>query len=1021
MNKLITKIILTVGLLFSALIVYAQPRTTGKVVDESGQPVIGASVIEKGTRNGSITDMDGNFSLQVKRGAVLVVSCIGYATVELPESPNMTITLKENNEMLDELVVVGYGVQKKSSLTGAISSVKSEDFENRTVTNAQEALQGKVAGLNLVTTDAAPGSTSTIRIRGISSNASTSPLYVVDGVRMNNIDNLDPNVIESMEVLKDAASAAIYGAEAGNGVILITTKKGSKGATRVSYDFQYASQSLGHIPTLLNAEEYVEFMLESQAYTETDINGNWDGVTDTDWISASFENSALVKHTLSMSGGNENGNFFLSLGYSTNDGIAVGNKDYYTRYTAAINAEHKIKPWLTVGTTNNLSYSRTSHISADGGTGSILADSFNADPLTKPLYRLDEFTDHMREMYDLGYNLLTNEDGLYYGCPMVTYCMNPLERIAVENDYSNSASIKGTFYGNVNLLPGLVFTSRFGYSLGYGHSSSYEIPYYASADNVNLYVGLDAKNSSSIGYQWENFANYSASFGDHTFSAMLGMSVEQKSSDYVSGGLEPNNEDAVLMNDPKFFYLKYASASSTKSVDGVLARSSKLSYFGRVGYEFRNKYLLQATLRADAADLSYLPLQTRWGYFPSVSGGWTVSEEPFFSPLKNIVEFMKIRLSWGQNGSLASLGGYLYSTDILTKGYYPLYSDNLNGVIAAYPSTMGNNELKWETSEQFDAGLDMRFFDGRLTVGADYFIKYTKDLLVSNTTPSLEIGGETSPINAGDVVNKGFEFEASWKGAIGRNFTYGIRGNFATLHNMVTYIDPSLERISGASWANNTVITYFEKGYPIYYMRGWRFAKIDETTGDPLFYTADNELTASPTDSDKTMIGDGMPDLSYGLTLNLGYKGFDFTVFCNGTHGNDIFMAYTRHSNLTSNRVKSVWYDDRWSADHTDAAHPRAGAGNLDKYTNSDAMVFDGSYFKIKQIQLGYSVPRKALRTINMSRARIFTSFEDFFTFTSYPGFDPAVASSSSKNGMGIDRGAYPASRKVVLGINVEF
>ncbi len=1010
-----------VCLLLGSFAAFAQVHTSGRIVDENGEPLAGASVVELGTRNGSISDLDGTFHLTVKPKAVLQVAFFGFKTVEVPAARRMEIVMEEDRLTLDDVVVIGYGQQKKSSLTGAISSVKSDDFENRTVVNAQEALQGKIAGLNLVTTDAAPGSTSTIRIRGISSNASTDPLYVVDGMRMSNIDDLDPNVIESMEVLKDAASAAIYGAEAGNGVILITTKKGSRGNVRISYDFQYASQSLGHMPQLLNAKEYVEYMLESEAYTQYDIDNNWNGKTDTDWIGEAFENSSLQKHTLSLSGGNDRGKFFLSLGYSANDGIAVGNKDYYNRYTGAINAEYKLKPWLTAGTTNNLSYSKTSVISATGGTGTILADAFNADPLTKPFYAQNEFTAHMQELYDLGYNLPRTADGLYYGCPMVTYCMNPLERIEMENDYSSGTSLKGTVYGNLNLFKGFVFTSRFGYSIESKHSTSYETPYYASADFNNPYFKMSSENRSSVGYQWENFANYSREFGSHTVNAMVGMSVEERSTDNVKGSLDPNGEDAVTVNDPKFYYLDYASASANKSVGGDNSRSAKLSYFGRIGYEFRNKYMLQATLRADAADLSKLPLQTRWGYFPSVSGAWVISQEPFFSPLKEAVDFMKFRLSWGQNGSLASLSGYKYSTDIKTSGYYPLDPDNLSGVIAAYPATMGNNELRWETSEQFDAGLDMHFFDGRLAFDADYFIKKTRDLLVSDTTPSLEVGGATSPINAGNVLNKGFELELAWKSSVGKDFTYGIRGNLATLSNLVTYVDPSLERIEGSSWAKGTVVTYFEEGYPIYYMRGWRFSHIDEATGDPLFFTADNELTPSPTDSDKTMIGNGMPDLTYGVTLNAAYKGFDLTVFCNGTQGNDIFMAYTRYSNLTSNRVKSVWYDDRWTSGNTAASHPRAGANNLDKYTNSDAMVFDGSYFKVKQIQLGYSIPRKLLQAIHMNRARIYTSFEDFFTFTSYPGFDPAVASSSAKSGMGMDQGAYPASKKIVFGINVEF
>jgi len=1009
---------------------YAQNVITGKVVDEGGLPVIGASVIEKGTSNGSVTDMDGAFTLRVHQGATLSFSCIGYVGVEAAASSNMTVVMNEENLMLDELVVVGYGVQKKSSLTGAISSVKADDLENRTITNAQEALQGKVAGVNLVTTDASPGASSTIRIRGISSNASTDPLYVVDGVRTSGIDDLDPNVIESMEVLKDGASAAIYGAEAGNGVILITTKKGSKGKTKISYDFQYASQSLGHTPELLNAKEYVEYMLESGALSQAAIDGQWDGKTDTNWFKEAFENSKIVKHTLSLQGGNKDGNYFLSLGYNTNDGIVTGDKDYYKRLTATINADYRIRPWLTVGTTNNLSKSDRSTLPTTGNADSILKDCFDNDPLTKPFYSENELPANMQTALGLGYNLLKNEDGLYYGIPLADDKITAVERVAVNNNTSTDFRMQGTIYGNLTPINGLTITSRFGYTLGGTRSTTVNIPYYAQSNAKRDFLTMNSQNRTSISYQWENFANYSHTWADaHTLTAMVGMSFQKSSTDYTKGSLDSNNEDALTQNDPLFWYLNYASSSSTKSVDGEELTTTKLSYFGRLGYDYKGKYLLQATLRADAADLSYLPLATRWGYFPSVSAGWTVSREPFFEPVKDVISFMKVRLSWGQNGSLASLGNYKYSTDITNSGYYPLDPNNLSGTITAYPSSMGNDELRWETSEQFDAGLDMRFLQDRLTLGADYFVKLTKDLLIDGVKPSYEIGGTTSPINAGDVRNNGLELELSWRDRIGSDFNYGIRANIATLHNIVTYIDPSLTRIEGARWgagAGGTVITYFEKGYPIYYFRGFRFAGIDQETGFPLYWVKDENgedvTTMSPSSEDKEMLGKGMPDATYGITLDMSYKGFDFTVFGTGAFGNDIWMVYTKQDGSTLNRLKKVWFENRWTPENkTGATVPVSSGFEMGSYCNSSAMIFSGSYFRIKQIQLGYTFPRKVLDKIFLNKARVFCSLEDFFTFTKYPGTDPVVAASNSVNGMGVDQGAYPSSKRVVFGINVEF
>jgi len=1013
-------------MLLAGALVHAQSGISGTVVDENGLGVIGASVMQKGGQNGTITNLDGEFTISVDNGTVLVFSCIGYEDVEATAAPGMRVVMKESNLELDELVVVGYGVQKKSSLTGAISSVKADDLENRTITNAQEALQGKMAGVNLVSTDAAPGSSSTLRIRGISSNASTSPLYVVDGVRMNGIDDLDPNVIESMEVLKDGASAAIYGSEAGNGVVLITTKKGTKGRTRINYDFQYATQNLANMPTLMNASEYAEYMVESGALSQSDIDLNWDGSTDTNWFDIAFEPSKIVKHTLSLQGGNESGNYFLSLGYNSNDGIAVGDKDYYKRLTVTVNADYKIKPWLTVGTTNNISKSDRSSVKSTGNASSILKDAFNADPLTRPSYAEGDVTPHMQELLNAGYNLLRDENGLYYGCPLVADSMNPLERIAVLNDTSSDFRMQGTIYGNLTPVKGMTITSRFGYTLGGDRSTNVNLPFYVSNNQYNDYVSMSSKNGTSISYQWENFVNYTHTWANvHTLSAMAGMSFIKSSSDSVQGELTANNEDAVTQNNSLFYYLNYASSSAIKTAKGELNESAKLSYFARLGYEYNGKYMLQATMRADAADLSYLPLPTRWGYFPSVSAGWTISREPFFESIKNVVEYMKLRASWGQNGSLASLGNYKYSTDITQKGYYPLYADNLSGVIASYPSSMGNDELKWETSEQLDLGIDMRFLQDRLVMGADYFIKKTKGLLIQGATPSYEIGGTTSPINAGNVENKGFEFEFSWKDSIGKDFNYGIRGNLATLDNKVTYIDPSLTRINGATWGRGDVLTVFEKGYPIYYFRGWRYAGVDEASGEPLFWVKDadgNDVkTLSPSEDDKTMIGKGMADLTYGITINLSYKNFDFSIFGSGSVGNDIWMVYTKSDGSEFNRLRNVWYEDRWTSSNTTASHPKAGATQTTYYANSDAMVFDGSYFKIKQIQLGYSLPGIILKKISVNRARMFCSLEDFFTFTNYPGFDPALAASGATNGLGIDQGAYPTSRKVVFGINVEF
>jgi TonB-linked SusC/RagA family outer membrane protein len=576
-------------------------------------------------------------------------------------------------------------------------------------------------------------------------------------------------------------------------------------------------------------------------------------------------------------------------------------------------------------------------------------------------------------------------------------------------------NINGSIYGDFTPLKGLTVTSRFGYRLAGTRSSSTSLPFYGNGVQSRDYLDFSAGSSTSIYYQWENFANYMKQFGGHTVTAMVGMSFQKSSSDNVNGSLTANGEDALKKNDPLFYYLNYANASATKGVSGETNESTKYSYFGRLSYDFMGRYLLQASLRADAADLSKLSKKTRWGYFPAVSVGWTISEEKFFAPLKKAFDSLKFRASWGQNGSLSALGGYSYSTDMALGGLYP-FSSGINYTQAAAPSTMGNDDLKWETSEQLNFGFDGILMGGRMTFGIDYFIKKTKDLLVWGTTPSLIIGGSTSPMNAGNVENKGFEFELGWRDHIG-DFNYSIRANLSTLSNKVTYIDPSITRLSGSNFHTYT-ITYFEKGYPVYYFRGYKFAGIDKETGNPLFEDLDGDGKVS--DGDLTYIGDAIPDFTYGLTLTAAYKGIDLTVFGTGSHGNKIFNCINRPDYAASNRLKEVFYDNRWTVDNPNGTVPRAGANDMDKYATSSALVYDGSFFKIKQIQLGYTLPKSLINKVALSHARIYASLDDFFTFSKYPGFDPEAATNST-SGMGIDKGGYPTSKKVVLGLNIEF
>lgn len=1000
------------------LFAQGQIRVSGTVLDVNKEPMIGVSVLEKGTTNGTITDIDGRYSLSVNQGSTLVYSYIGYIAQEKSAvAGTLNITLLEDAQALEEVVVVGYGVQRKSSVTGAISQVKAEDIQNRTISNAPAALQGKTAGVQVIQTSAAPGASPTVRVRGYSSNVSSNPLYVVDGVRLSDISGIDPNDIESMEVLKDAASAAIYGAEAGNGVVLITTKKGKAGQGKITYDFQWSSQSLARIPKMLNAEQYIEYMVEANTFTEDYLLKTWDGVTNTAWTDAAFEDSQMQKHNISFTNGGDKGNYYLSLTYLDNNGIVKGDADVYKRLTATINAEYEIKPWLKVGTTNQIEKYNVRSVSINNEYGSLLTSILQLDPLTPDTYTYENLPQHMLSELNSGKHLLQDGKGNYYAVSNYFAGEQYHPMIMRDNNIGKNSgfNVNGSIYADFKPIKDFTFTSRFGYRLSGTRASSTSLPFYGNATQNRDYVGQDNTSSTSIYYQWENFANYMKTFGWHTVSAMVGMSYQESTYDYVNGSLTANGEDALKKNDPLFYFLNFGSASATKGVGGELTRSAKLSYFGRVGYEFAGRYMLQASLRADAADLSKLPSTNRWGYFPAVSAGWSVSEERFFEPLKNKINALKLRASWGQNGSLAALSGYAYSTDMALGGIYPFAPGNTY-ITSAAPSTMGNDQLKWETSEQINVGIDARFLRHRLTFSVDYFDKKTKDLLVYGTTPSLIIGGSTSPMNAGNVSNKGWEFELGWRDHVG-DFHYGIRANLATLKNKVTYIDPSITRLSGVNFHTST-ITYFEEGYPVYYFRGYKFKGVDPVTGNPTFHDLDESGDLS--DGDLAYIGDAIPDFTYGITLTAAWKGLDLTVFGTGSQGNDIFNCINRSDFAASNKLREVFYDNRWTASNTTGSVPRAGATNMDKYQVSDALVYDGSFFKIKQIQLGYTLPAKWMKKIFINNLRVYGSLDDFFVFTKYPGFDPEAAANST-SGMGVDKGSYPGSKKVVLGFNLEF
>ena len=1006
--------------LSTAVAAFAQGAVvTGRVLDEQNEPMIAAGVMQKGTTNGTVTDLDGAFRLVVPKGATIVVTTIGYLPQEyvITGDTNLEVKMELDTQMIEETVVVGYGVQKKSDVTGAISQVKSEDIQNRTITSPESALQGKTAGVQVFSNSARPGASPSIQVRGISSNGSSNPLYVVDGRRTNSIAGIDPNDIESMEVLKDGASAAIYGAEAGNGVIMITTRRG-QGEGKISYSYQLTSQSLNHVPKVMNAEQYMQYFIENGRYNVQDFYANWDFKTNTDWLDYSYENSLMQHHNLSFSAGNDRGNLYVSAAYLDNNGMFVGDADVYKRITFMVNGAWKFKPWLEIQTNNQVEYYQSRSVSEGSDYGSAVLSALQLDPLTPPTYAPDQLPDYMQSFLDAGRNLLKDENGNYYAASFFNPSENVNPRIMRDRSYSDSHgfNINGSTALNFTPVRGLTLTSRLGYRFTSYDSYGYSLNYYINQNAYQNYIGLSGSDGNSMYYQWENFANWNQNFGKHSVNLMLGTSFSNSRSFSMSGSYRGSDDDlGVTQNDPLFYYFGSHSANAVPSVSGATPTiSRKLSYFARANWNYLNRYNVQASFRADAADLSILPRPRRWGYFPSVSVGWTLSEESFFAPLKNVVNFAKFRASWGQNGSLAGLSGYRYANVIASTGNYPT-GNGLEYLLGYAPSSTGNEELKWETSEQLNFGLDLRFLRDRLTFSADWFNKTTKDLIVTGITPSTVVGVAASPVNAGNVRNTGLEFELKWRDQIG-DFHYSLSGNLSTLKNEVTYLHETLsDGIDGTGVRNYGTITRFEKGYPAWHFYGYHFTGIDPANGNAVFEDIDGSGDA--TQADKMDLGSGIPKLNYGITLTAGWKGIDAVVFLTGAAGNKIYNCLTV-VDYPSNRL-SYFTEDRWTPTHTNGTMPAANAANWQQFLTSDAVVFDGSYAKIKPIQLGYTLPQSFTRKFKVDNLRIYGSLDDWFTFSKYPGFDPEITGTGSS--LGVDKGSYPTAKKIVVGVNITF
>ncbi|MDO5442633.1 MAG: TonB-dependent receptor [Bacteroidia bacterium] len=1032
MKQFFVKVSMIALVIFTCLsgVSYAQTKAiSGKVVDTAGQGVIGASVMVVGNSTiGTVTDLDGAYNLNVPANSTISVSCIGYATqtAVVGSQSVYNFTLSEDTEFLDETVVIGYGVQKKSDLTGAVGSVNASSLRALSTTDAADALKGKVSGVHVIT-NGAPGSGSEIRVRGISSNGGNlSPLYIVDGLQVSSIQYLDPSMIESMEILKDAASAAIYGAEAGNGVVLVTTKQGSDGTASVTYSAKFTNQNYTKRP-LMNRAELLEYLgmeygqdwvngyLNNYDYSHPDYEG---GVIDTDWIGAYLEPSWSQQHSLSLSGGNKNGHYFLSLNYVNQDGVVVGDRDVYKRLTGQLNADYNFFKWLQVGTTNSIEKWETKSVSQRGYSSSF-ESLINYDPTT-PVYwhtpeQMDAASRAEYEKWLAGDNhrFIGDDNGYFAISPYNDVEGNPLSKIYTSDSSNGGFNINGTIFANLMPVKGLTITSRLGYRITQSVSHSYTEPYYIGRGSQDKY-SISAGANTGWYYQWENFANYIKNFGKHSITLMAGMSYKETNSDNVSAS--SSDLDILSSYEPAFQYLNYVKSDAPKSISNAPSKSASLAYFGRVIYSYDNRYSLQANFRADAFDSSKLSKENRWGYFPSFSAGWTISNEPFFRDNvdPSAVSFLKLRASWGRNGNVNVLSGYRYATTMSAGNSWYQYSVDKTGSTYSsapnYGSGLPNPNLTWETSEQIDLGIDARFLNNRLTFAADYFNKKTKDLLFSITVP-VELGASSTTVNGGTVLNEGLELELGWRDNIG-DFSYSISGNFSTLHNEVLELASRAGRQEtyGASSTNYKIGNAFEPGYPVWYLLGYKYNGVD-AQGNAIIEDVNGDGEIS--NGDMTYIGTTTPTYTVGFNINLEYKGFDFVMNGYGEGGNSIIPV--THRTGFKNNFK--WYLE--NADNLPNPASILAADNA--FWSSTGNMFKGDYFRIGTLQLGYTLPAALTQKVSISALRFYVSLDDYFTFTKYPGLDPATASLNSTSQRGLDWGSYPTMQKIILGVNLTF
>ena len=1045
----------------------------GTVTDGNGEPIIGASVVEKGQpQNGAITNYDGQFAINVKAGTTLVVSYIGFETLEVKAANGMAIVMKEDDKTLSEVVVIGYGVQKKSVVTAAIAKVSSDDLEGKAPVRVDNALKGLAAGVNVTSSSGQPGAAPRVRVRGTGTINNSDPLYIVDGMPIEGgIDFLNPSDIESIEVLKDAASGTIYGARAANGVVLVTTKKGKLGKTSISYNFSQGWQTAWRRRDVTSATDYAimqnelrlnggQAPLYADPYNLMDTNGNPIKGFGTDWQDLVFNDNAPVQnHEVSVSGASEKLNYYLSLGYYDQEGIVGGNygQSNYQRLSLRSNniynvydatAERNFLNKLDV--TVNLAYTRikSTGISENSEWGSVLGSALYMSPIIAPTVTNKELADEMHAKYEetQGYELQRDAAGNYYTIPgtfgSYAEMNNPLALLNMNPSKNWSHKFVPKFSFDLQLWDNLKYHFNYSVDLSFWGSQSATLSkYYHSGNAKGEHTSASMSWNKGCNWQVENTLTYDKQFGKHTIGVVLGQSAMKNKSDYV--GAERWN--IINLEKP---YMSYTNANVIYEVDadGKLIGTPYAEYngwggpnvehrlsslFGRISYNYDEKYMLQATVRRDGS--SRFGPENKYGTFPSVSVGWNIMNEKFMEQTQDWLSNLKFRASWGKNGS-DNIDNFLYTVENV-MGNNVLFGNPAIKQIGSKASTTANPSIKWEESEQTDFGLDFGFFNQALTFTVDYYIKKTNGMLMTMPIPSYV--GESKPVgNVGDMENKGVEFELGYKWnisdarfAVKANATY-TKNTLKNLGNESGFIDyDGVQGFTGGSLARGS------NGMPFPYFFGYKTNGVFQNYAEVNAYTnADGGLiqpAARPGDTrfvdvngdgvitsdDRTKIGKGTPDWNFGFNFNADWKGFDFNMFLQGVAGADIFDA-TYRTDVTAGNYPTYMLN-RWTGEGTSNKYPILRAGDNTNWQVSDLYIVDGSYLRLKNISLGYTLPRNLTRQISIERLRFFVMAENLVTWTKYWGFDPEI--SSGGKSLGIDKGVYPQARIWTVGLNLTF